>query len=569
MESSQRNQDHYSSNHNEVQEQDQDRIRNNFSDGYSSHDHVRLQTSCNINGGVLGLHESCNNQQFPANGIILNPQAGGPIGLRLRKSPSLIKKLELILTQAKQRERHREHDQPAPKTTSKAINIPAVFLKIGSWERVSKNELDLVAKFYYGRKKLIWEFLYGSLKKKIEIRWSQISAINAFVGEDKKGGIKIELSQPPEFGQEIKFKAGKHTLWGPSDDFTQGQASVCRRHTVVFPLGVLDEAFKKLLHCDRRLSDVSRQPFPTHNSPLFCNQILDFSNNRSVVHGSSSVSNYGHQGTLILPPVQNLVQPTTSFVGHSNSNMPMPDLKFSSSDEVAVGVPFKKQRIDGIWEQSGNSQVQEISFPPNGDQQDHLLPNHGEESWILDQELGMHLTDIQSLAEFTNNLSWIPDLPQELHLTDIQNHPNDQFADKQNFFEVESACKPFKENHQMINGFAFNDVDQSHVNGELAFMEDNPWKPMENRIHDSSSVTNHMAFEDDGLCSIDHESGFNNRFVFMEPISSWPSSQFSTQDFNNGGNGMNQNTDSRNLQSFDPSGGNGELAFQNPNSGAN
>ncbi|KAI3768906.1 hypothetical protein L6452_00001 [Arctium lappa] len=96
---------------------------------------------------------------------------------------------------------------------------------------------------------------------------------------------KFELSEQPEFDQEIKFQPGKHTLWGPSDDFTEGQALVCRRHTVVFPPGVLDEAFKKLLQCDRRLSDVSLQPFPTHNSPLFCNQILDFSNNRSVVHG--------------------------------------------------------------------------------------------------------------------------------------------------------------------------------------------------------------------------------------------------------------------------------------------
>ncbi|KAI3714457.1 hypothetical protein L6452_21411 [Arctium lappa] len=68
---------------------------------------------------------------------------------------------------------------------------------------------------------------------------------------------KFELSEQPEFGQEIKFQPGKHTLWGPSDDFTEGQALVCRRHTVVFPPGVLDEAFKKLLQCDRRLSDAA------------------------------------------------------------------------------------------------------------------------------------------------------------------------------------------------------------------------------------------------------------------------------------------------------------------------
>lgn len=35
-------------------------------------------------------------------------QEGGPIGLSLRKSPSLMEELELILTQEKQLERHQE-----------------------------------------------------------------------------------------------------------------------------------------------------------------------------------------------------------------------------------------------------------------------------------------------------------------------------------------------------------------------------------------------------------------------------------------------------------------------------
>ncbi|KVH83393.1 hypothetical protein Ccrd_025472 [Cynara cardunculus var. scolymus] len=255
-------------------------------------------------------------------------EAGGPFGLSLTKSPSLIKELEFILNKEKQPEEHQEqfaHDQSAVKKL-KATNIPAVFLKIGSWKWVSKNEGDLVAKFYYGRKKVIWEFLYGSLKKKIEIQWSHISAINSFVGEDKKGVLEIDLSEQPEYGQEVRFQAGKHTLWEPSGDFTQGQSSVCRRHTVVFLPGVLDEAFMKLLQCDSRLFNVSRRPFPTHNSTLFCNQILDFSNNRSFVHGSSSVpavSNYGHQG-MFLPPAQNTVQ---------------------------------KQIVDGICEESRNGQI--------------------------------------------------------------------------------------------------------------------------------------------------------------------------------------------------------------------
>lgn len=91
-----------------------------------------------------------------------------------------------------------------------------------------------------------------------------------------------------------------------------------RRHTVVFPPKVLDEPFKKLLQCDSRLFNLSQQPFPTHNSPLFQNQFLDFTCNKSV-HGCSSspVVNNDHQGAMV-PYVSNLVQRDASFVGLSS-----------------------------------------------------------------------------------------------------------------------------------------------------------------------------------------------------------------------------------------------------------
>lgn len=63
--------------------------------------------------------------------------------------------------------------------------------KFGQWK--SKNEGDLVVKFYYRKKKLVWEFLDGSLKKKLEIPWSQISAINAVFDEEQKGHIELEV----------------------------------------------------------------------------------------------------------------------------------------------------------------------------------------------------------------------------------------------------------------------------------------------------------------------------------------------------------------------------------------
>lgn len=120
-------------------------------------------------------------------------------------------------------------------------------------QRVSKNEGDLVAKVYYAKKKLVWEFLDGPLKNKIEIQWSEISAIRAFTYEGEHGQLEIEvlflsikcfhpfceyfvldisifiqLNQQPQFGRETNPQPRKHTQWKQTSDFTGGQASICR-----------------------------------------------------------------------------------------------------------------------------------------------------------------------------------------------------------------------------------------------------------------------------------------------------------------------------------------------------
>ncbi|KAK9070670.1 hypothetical protein SSX86_011072 [Deinandra increscens subsp. villosa] len=124
---------------------------------------------------------------------IFNPQdQGSPIGLRLSLSVSDINQLELQLSQntrqqmppqinnINQQQRLIVHPQPNHHHKLKVSSIPAVYLEIGNWRWESKlHEGDLMAKFYYGMKKLVWEFIDGHLKKKIEIRWSQISAINS------------------------------------------------------------------------------------------------------------------------------------------------------------------------------------------------------------------------------------------------------------------------------------------------------------------------------------------------------------------------------------------------------
>jgi hypothetical protein len=60
-------------------------------------------------------------------------------------------------------------------------------------QRASKNEGDLMAKCYFLKKKLVWEFLQGRLKYKIEIQWSDISGINAVMEKNQPGILQIEV----------------------------------------------------------------------------------------------------------------------------------------------------------------------------------------------------------------------------------------------------------------------------------------------------------------------------------------------------------------------------------------
>ncbi|KAF8394658.1 hypothetical protein HHK36_020874 [Tetracentron sinense] len=204
------------------------------------------------------------------------------LGLILKRTPSfldLIEKLsqrsETTLVETNRSTNHEKartrNDFAAQPITEKlkASNIPASLLKIGSWERVSKYEGELVAKCYYAKRKLVWEVLEGALKSKIEVQWSDISAIRAVFPENEPGILEIELNNAPLFFREMDPQPRKHTLWQAISDFTGCQAPIYRRHFLKFPKGTLDRHYEKLLQCDDRLFMLSQRPFPTSNSPYF------------------------------------------------------------------------------------------------------------------------------------------------------------------------------------------------------------------------------------------------------------------------------------------------------------
>lgn len=57
----------------------------------------------------------------------------------------------------------------------------------------AKYPTDLVAKFYYAKRKLVWEILRDGLKEKIEILWQNISAIRAVIEDNLPGILEIEV----------------------------------------------------------------------------------------------------------------------------------------------------------------------------------------------------------------------------------------------------------------------------------------------------------------------------------------------------------------------------------------
>ncbi|PON99328.1 ATP-dependent DNA helicase [Trema orientale] len=207
-----------------------------------------------------------------------------PLGLKLRKSPSLLDLIQMKLSQGSPStlggaqsgsitsgiKKENKGNAPAGSMDKlKASNFPASLLRIGCWEYKSRYEGDLVAKCYFAKHKLVWEVLEGGLKSKIEIQWSDIMALKANCPDEGLSTLTVVLARQPLFFRETNPQPRKHTLWQATADFTDGQASMHRQHFLQCPQGLLSKHFEKLLQCDMRLNFLSRQPEIVLDSPYF------------------------------------------------------------------------------------------------------------------------------------------------------------------------------------------------------------------------------------------------------------------------------------------------------------
>ncbi|XP_050119570.1 uncharacterized protein LOC126596913 isoform X2 [Malus sylvestris] len=273
-----------------------------------------------------------------------------PLGLRLRKSPSLLELIQMKLAQgsaaaagATQSENlnsgvKKECKANAPLGTAdklKASNFPASLLSIGSWEYKSRYEGDLVAKCYFAKHKLVWEVLEGGLKSKIEIQWSDIMALKATCPDDGPGTLTVVLARQPLFFRETNPQPRKHTLWQATADFTDGQASTYREHVLQCPQGLLNKHFEKLIQCDTRLCFLSRQPEIVMESPYFEPRSSAFEDpGESKSHGFDQLGNGPNRKGSSVAGFQDIDSPSAS---QSSS------LKVDQQDTASMTIEYQSR----------------------------------------------------------------------------------------------------------------------------------------------------------------------------------------------------------------------------------
>ncbi|KAK1358132.1 Pre-rRNA-processing protein IPI3 [Heracleum sosnowskyi] len=311
-------------------------------------------------------YELGSNAAFPVPPSQYNPlDEPSPLGLRLRKSPSLLDLIQMRLSQG-----NNARGRPTVKKEQKgggggaasnsndklkASNFPATLLKIGTWEYKSRHEGDLVAKCYFAKHKLVWEVLDGGLKNKIEIQWSDILALKATYADDEPGTLDIVLSRQPLFFRETNPQPRKHTLWQATSDFTDEQASTNRRHYLECPPGLLGKHFEKLIQCDPRLNFLSQQAEITLESPYFEPRVFDESDEGNSKYGMNRDGR---------PPIFNLQDVTSpsgpqsssskneqyDFLGAHSEDLRRETPSPSSALEYGTNEESREQKNLGGWE---------------------------------------------------------------------------------------------------------------------------------------------------------------------------------------------------------------------------
>lgn len=234
-----------------------------YYDWYNSSSDLRYYHSTYDNEDAFSSVTSEGSHHLSKLDIETAARGENPLGLKLTKTPSLLS----LFSSTSQ-----TNDNFGSPEKLKAANFPALSVQIGSWMRKSRHGGDLTAKCYFKKRQLVWEVLNGDLKRKIEFQWSNIAAIKATFHVNGVEVLDVMLERPPLFFQEVNPQPKKHTNWNQCADFTNNQASLIRKHKLIFGPGVLEKHYNKILQADSKLNYISQHPFP-YQASMYFNEI--------------------------------------------------------------------------------------------------------------------------------------------------------------------------------------------------------------------------------------------------------------------------------------------------------
>ncbi|PON48213.1 hypothetical protein PanWU01x14_238630 [Parasponia andersonii] len=93
-------------------------------------------------------------------------------------------------------------------------------------QRQGRQYGDVVAKFFFGWKRMAWEIRETGLTNRIEIKWEQIVGMRVFLGDGNQLGIlEVELNRPPLFFKETDPRPRRLIRGDQVPDFTDDQAT--------------------------------------------------------------------------------------------------------------------------------------------------------------------------------------------------------------------------------------------------------------------------------------------------------------------------------------------------------
>ncbi|KAK1276857.1 hypothetical protein QJS04_geneDACA003885 [Acorus gramineus] len=434
-------------------------------------------------GGPFSQQWGTGDSMVPSQSDQYNPLDGpSPLGLSLRKSPSLLDLIQMRLSQGNNAisgftngglESGKKKDlKPATTAASaavdklKASNFPASLLRIGSWERVSRYEGDLVAKCYFAKHKLVWEVLDGGLKSKIEIQWSDITALKASCPENGPGTLDIVLARQPLFFRETNPQPRKHTLWQATSDITGGQASMHRNHFLQCPQGLLNKHFEKLIQCDPRLNLLSQQPEVILESPYFETRCSVFEEQHE-----SKCHEFGVKGECVstFPGFQDTMSSQAALSTLCSSEVQDPLRR--TPDPVSQETPSPSSVMDSrVIEETTCSEAEELKEPNQWNSLEVPPVLHGSlsVSELMDQ-IGHCLSDQRNLEDplFSVMGQSRDDLMQELNQYLLSDNQQLSASDEKSLMSrVNSLCSLLQKDPSSQNLLQMRKAGPSETDGD-------------------------------------------------------------------------------------------------------